>query len=153
MCAATAVSHLNDDALILRDMEQSRDNNVTAAGMVVGVALVSMLIEGVITAMCFCRRNRVVIATVVSINFYGEIYSFFPTRCGIALINSFWYVYNHCKLIYRTFHRGVSSERSASVSRIDDRVHIICAFAGYDLQYCCRTCVLLSCDSTGCVFC
>ena len=71
VCAATAINHLNDDALILRDVEQSRDNNVTAAWMVVGVALVSMLIEGVITAMRFCRRNRVVIATVVSINFYS----------------------------------------------------------------------------------
>ena len=104
VCAAIAVSHLNDDALILRDVEQSRDNNITATGMVVGVALVSMLIEGVITAMCFCRRNRVVIATVVSINFYGEIYSFFPSSAHKVRINSFWYVYNHCKLIYRTFH-------------------------------------------------
>ena len=68
VCAATAVNHLNDDALILQDVEQSRDNNVTAAGMVVGVALVSMSIEGVITAMRFCRRNHV-IAIVVSINF------------------------------------------------------------------------------------
>ena len=85
VCAAIAVSHLNDDALILRGVEQSRDNNVTATGMVVGVALVSMLIEGVITAMCFCRRNRVVIATVVSIKFMGKFIHFFPqvhTRCG-----------------------------------------------------------------------
>ena len=66
VCAAIAVIRLNSDAIILRDVEQSRDNTVTAAGMVVGVALVSMLIEGVITVMRFCRRNCV-IATVVSI--------------------------------------------------------------------------------------
>ena len=71
VCAATAINHLNDDAISLRDVEQSRDDNVTAAWMVVGVALVSMLIEGVITAMRYRRRNCVVIATVVSINFYS----------------------------------------------------------------------------------
>ena len=74
MCAAIAVNHLNGDALILRDVEQSRDNNVTAAWMVVGVALVSMFIEGVITAIRFCRRSRV-IATVVSINLYSSVCS------------------------------------------------------------------------------
>ena len=37
-------------------MEQSRDKTITAAGMVVGVALVSMLIEGVITLMRFCAK-------------------------------------------------------------------------------------------------
>ena len=82
VCAATAINHLNDDALILQDVEQSRDNNVTAAWMVVGVALVSILIEGVITAMRFRRRNRVVITTVVSIfiavNVVNLIFSPFP---------------------------------------------------------------------------
>lgn len=74
VCAATAVNHLNGDALILQDVEQSRDNNVTAAWMVVGVALVSMSIEGVITAMRFCTKSRV-IATVVSINIYSSVCS------------------------------------------------------------------------------
>ena len=74
VCAAIAVNHLNGDAIILRDVEQSRDNTVTAAGMVVGVALVSMLIEGVITVMRLCRRSCV-IATVVSINLYSSVCS------------------------------------------------------------------------------
>ena len=63
--AATAINHLNDDAVSLRYVEQTRDNTVTAAGMVVGVALVSMLIEGVITAMRCCTNSGVV-AFVVS---------------------------------------------------------------------------------------
>ena len=63
--AATAINHLNNDAIGLRDVEQSRDNTVTAAGMVVGVALMSMSIEGVITAMRFCT-NSDAIAFVVS---------------------------------------------------------------------------------------
>ena len=46
-------------------MEQSRDNTVIAAGMVVGVALVSMLIEGVITVMRFFTKCDV-IALLVS---------------------------------------------------------------------------------------
>lgn len=46
-------------------MEQSRDKTITAAGMVVGVALVSTLIEGVITVMRFCAKVDV-IALLVS---------------------------------------------------------------------------------------
>ena len=76
VCAATAVNHLNGDAVILRDVEQSRDNTVTAAGMVVGVSLVSMLIEGVITVMRLCRSCM--IATVVSINLYSSVCIFRP---------------------------------------------------------------------------
>ena len=73
VCAAIAVIHLNSDVIIFRDVEQSRDNSVTAAGMILGVALVSMLIEGVITVMRLFRRGRV-IATVVSINLYSIVY-------------------------------------------------------------------------------
>ena len=65
MCAAVAVSNLNANATNLRNVEDSRDQSVTTAGMVVGVALVSMLIEGVITAMRFCTKGGV-IAFVVS---------------------------------------------------------------------------------------
>ena len=65
MCAAVAVSNLNANATNLRDVEDSRDQSVTTAGMVVGVALVSMLIEGVITAMHFYTKDGV-IAFVVS---------------------------------------------------------------------------------------
>lgn len=65
MSAATAINHLNDDSVILRSVEVSRDITVTAAGMVVGVALVSMSIEGVITAMRFFT-NSDAIAFVVS---------------------------------------------------------------------------------------
>ena len=69
VCAAVAVGNLNANATNLRDVEQSRDNTVTAAGMLVGVALVSMLIEGVMTAMCFCTKGGV-IAFVVSYTEY-----------------------------------------------------------------------------------
>lgn len=67
VCAAIAVIHLNSDVIIFRDVEQSRDNSVTAAGMILGVALVSMLIEGVITAMRLCTKGGV-IGFVVSQN-------------------------------------------------------------------------------------
>ena len=63
MCAAVAVSNLNATATNL--VEDSRDQSVTTAGMVLGVALVSMLIEGVITAMRLCTKGGV-IAFVVS---------------------------------------------------------------------------------------
>ena len=69
VCAAIAVSHLNGDSVILQDVEQSSDSNVTAAGMLVGVALMSMSIEGVITAMRFCTKSCV-IAIVVSFMYY-----------------------------------------------------------------------------------
>ena len=65
VCAAVAVSNLNANATNLRDVEDSRDQSVATAGMVLGVALVSMLIEGVITAMRLCTKGGV-IAFVVS---------------------------------------------------------------------------------------
>ena len=95
VCAAIAVDHLNGDAIILRDVEQSRDNTVTAAGMVLGVALVSMLIESVITAMRFCRRSRV-IATVVSINLYSSVCSYSHFQ-AFPNFNSLVYFHNNTR--------------------------------------------------------
>ena len=60
VCAAVAASNLNANANNLRDVEDSRDRSVAAAGMFIGVALVSMLVEGAITAMRFCTKGGVI---------------------------------------------------------------------------------------------
>ena len=60
VCAAVAASNLNANANNLRDVEDSRDRSVAAAGKFVGVALVSMLVEGAITAMRFCTKGGVI---------------------------------------------------------------------------------------------
>ena len=54
ICAATAVNKLNTDVINLRDVEQLRDTTLTGAGMVVGVTLLTILMEGVIIVLRFC---------------------------------------------------------------------------------------------------
>jgi len=62
VCAAVAVNHLNLDAIHLRHVENSRDNTVSAAGIVVFMGLLTMLIECVIV---FVRRREVAVNTFV----------------------------------------------------------------------------------------
>lgn len=57
VCAATAVSNLNADAVNLRDVEQSRHNAIVGAGIVVGVALLTMLMESVIIVLRFSTKG------------------------------------------------------------------------------------------------
>ena len=94
MCAAVAVSNVNATATYLRDVEDSRDQSVTTAGMVVGVALVSMLIEGVITVMRLCTKGGV-IGFVVSQNQSRQL------ECRQK--NSFVIAENYCFLFTLTF--------------------------------------------------
>ena len=53
VCAAVAVNHLNSDAIHLRHVEDSRDNTVSAAGIVVFLGLLTMLLECVIVLLRF----------------------------------------------------------------------------------------------------
>ena len=53
VCAAVAVNHLNSDAIHLRHVEDSRDNTVSAAGIVVFLGLLTMLLECVIVLLSF----------------------------------------------------------------------------------------------------
>lgn len=57
LCAAVAVSNLNANAITFEDVEQLRDRSVATAGILLGVALGSMLTEGVICAMRFCTKG------------------------------------------------------------------------------------------------
>lgn len=57
LCAVVAVTNLNADAVTFQDVEQLRDRSVATAGIVLGVALVKMLTEGVICAMRFCTKG------------------------------------------------------------------------------------------------
>lgn len=57
VCAATAIGNLNADSISLRDVEQSRHNTVVGAGMVVGMALLTMLVEIVIIVLRFCTKG------------------------------------------------------------------------------------------------
>ena len=44
-------------SITLRDVEDSRDNTVTAAGMVGFVGLLTMLLEGIIVLLHFCTEG------------------------------------------------------------------------------------------------
>ena len=59
VCAAVAVNHLNSDAIHLRHVEDSRDNTVSAAGVVVFLGLLTMLIEGVIVLLRLVNEEAV----------------------------------------------------------------------------------------------
>ena len=70
MCAANAVNKLNADAISLMGMEPSRDEAVAGAGMVVGVALLTMLMESVIIVLRFCTEgvwNAVVVGCYLTL--------------------------------------------------------------------------------------
>lgn len=64
VCAANAVNTLNANATILRDVEDSRDRGVAAAGIVVFLGLLTILMEGAITLLRFCT-DRALNAFVV----------------------------------------------------------------------------------------
>ena len=57
MCAAVAVNTLNTNAITLRDVEDSRDQSVAAAGTVAFLGLLTMLLEGVIVLLHFCTKG------------------------------------------------------------------------------------------------
>ena len=59
VCAATAVSHLNLNAIHLRHVEDSRDNTVSAAGIVVFLGLLTMLMECVIVLLRLVNKGAV----------------------------------------------------------------------------------------------
>ena len=59
VCAAVAVNHLNSDAIHLRNVEDLRDNTVSAAGIVVFLGLLTMLLECVIVLLRFVTKVAV----------------------------------------------------------------------------------------------
>ena len=59
LCAATAVSHLNLNAIHLRHVEYSRDSTVSAAGIVVFLGLLTMLLELVMVLLRLVNKGAV----------------------------------------------------------------------------------------------
>ena len=59
VCAAVAVNHLNSDAIHLRHVEDLRDNTVSAAGIVVFLGLLTMLLECVVVLLRFVTKVAV----------------------------------------------------------------------------------------------
>lgn len=56
MCAAIAVNHLNSNAI---DLKYSRDSTVSAAGIVVFLGLLTMLMEGVMVLLRLVNKGAV----------------------------------------------------------------------------------------------
>ena len=66
VCAATAVSSLNTNAVSLLGVEEARDNTVSIAGTVVFLGLLTMLLEGVIVLLRFATTgafNAIVVSS------------------------------------------------------------------------------------------
>ena len=79
MCAAVAVNTLNTNAITLRDVEDSRDQSVAAAGTVAFLGLLTMLLEGVIVLLHFCTKG-VLNPYVVGLSHIGQ-FQLYLAKC------------------------------------------------------------------------
>jgi len=59
VCAAVAVNHLNSNAMQLRHVEDSRDNTVSATGIVIFLGLLTVLMECVVVLLRLLRKETV----------------------------------------------------------------------------------------------
>lgn len=59
VCAAVVVNHLNSNAMQLRHVEDSRDNTVSATGIVIFLGLLTVLMECVVVLLRLLRKETV----------------------------------------------------------------------------------------------
>ena len=95
VCAATAVSNLNSNETSLRYVEDSRDRTVSAAGIVIFLGLLTMLLEYVILSLRLVTEKslNVFVVSIFSDKFMYESLQksyILPKFQGIRLVTLIW---------------------------------------------------------------